>query len=78
MWLGQVSHRVAMSVCLSVCLSVRAIAKHTLPGVLETSGLESAGEGVLLWLLAVGCWLLVLPWHFNGSSMALQRHFNGT
>ena len=44
-----------MSVCLSVCLSVLAIAKHTLPGVLETSGLELAGEGVLLWLLAVGC-----------------------
>ena len=25
-----------------------------------------------LWILAVGCW------HFNSTSTALQRHFNGT
>ena len=28
----------------------------------------------VLWLLAVGCWLLALPWHFNGTSMAKNTH----
>ena len=29
---------------------------------------EFTGEGLWLWLLAVGCW------HFNGTSMAIQWH----
>ena len=44
--------------------------KHT---VLHQPTVDTGGdEGMLLWLLAVGCW------HFNDTSMALQWHFNGT
>ena len=37
---------------------------------------EMAGDGLWLWLLAVGT-SMAFQQHFNGTSTALQRNFNG-
>ena len=50
--------------------------KHT---ILEEPTVENGGviKGRSV-AVAVGCWLLALQRHINGTSTALQRHFNST
>ena len=89
--LGQLSHRVTISICLYFCddqknthfqVSWRPLVKERIPYISPCAVL--AQPTVRSWgvnrgrsvALAVGWWLFALQQHFNGTSTALPLHFH--